>query len=266
MATNPLWRHWTTLQCFFLLAVIMVQGLQVVESFLVAKTTTTCPLDHVAVAADPSLSREARRCTCRAIVTFSLSSSSSSAREEKRHSTVIPRNRQLRRKPTDRRPKYYWLDPANLKQELTEFWVQQAGVNLAHPDKPPIPNNVLLIHFRRHDLQAAIAKNGGRNVVSEKLGGLPIVAGRWQEAVEQSPEMAQLVQYHPNMTADRPPPVCTARTPPELQQFRNNTLNNSKQRWTHRNGRKPKGYWSLQRLVQELYVVCIFLYLYASDL
>lgn len=158
-------------------------------------------------------------------------------------SKVRRRKRQARRKPVQRRPKYYWSDPSNLRSELCEFW-KNCGVETVGPT---IPNEVLLMHYERHDLRAAIAKNGGRNSVSELLGGAPIMPGRWNKAVAHSRELQQLLRVDASLTADRPPRCCIHVSSTTVEPNAANDKN-----WSHHGGRNPKGYWSLQTVIQEL--------------
>jgi hypothetical protein len=151
------------------------------------------------------------------------------------------RKRQIRRKTVQRRPRFYWLDPINLRRELRQFW-RNAGLET---DSLTIPNEVLLMHYQRHDLRAAISKHGGREAVSELLGGAPIMPGRWSEAVTDSPELRQLLQIEgSSLLSHRPPRVITSGAVEPA------TTDNK--RWSHHDGRKPKGYWSLQTVIAEL--------------
>ena len=153
--------------------------------------------------------------------------------------SASPRKQQNRRKTVNRRPKYYWTDPANLRKELCEFWTAH-GVYIENDTPPTIPNEVILRHYERHDLRAAIVTNGGRETVSRLIGGAPIMAGRWQEAIQQSPELRALIHLDPSLCVERPPHVGGS------------PRSSSTRPWSHQSGRKPKGYWSLQSVVQEL--------------
>ncbi|KAL7526292.1 hypothetical protein ACHAWF_003810 [Thalassiosira exigua] len=85
-------------------------------------------------------------------------------------------------------PRYYWKDPANLRDELALFWEDlDVPLREIHPgdplkNSPPIPSEQLLNRFGRHGLRWAIAQAGGRETVSHLLGGAAIVSGRWAEA------------------------------------------------------------------------------------
>jgi len=172
---------------------------------------------------------------------------SESFRDEERDILSLPiqrRKPQERKKPENRRPKYFWLDASNLEKELRSFWNDDCGVELAKNEPPPIPNEILLMYYERHDLRGAIASNGGRLDVSEKLGGAAIMPGNWRDAVSESKELRQLVGSDKNLSADYPP-TGTARESPRIRE--------TSMRWSHHTGRKPKGYWSLRVVVQELY-------------
>ena len=152
----------------------------------------------------------------------------------------LRRRRQQRRKSIGRRPKYYWTKPSNMKRELRQFW-KDCGVELGSKQPVIIPNETLLRYYGRHDIRGAIASQGGRKVLSRVLGGVRIMPGRWKEAVQQSVEVQQLVRMNDNLSADRPPPLTHYKASSE-----------SGGRWEHQSGRKPKGYWNLRRVVEEL--------------
>jgi hypothetical protein len=209
------------------------------------------------------------------------------------HNTTISarRRRQTRRKPTNRRPKYYWTDLKNVERELREFWTSNGDVTIAatvgdnidideyaYANEPPlIPNNQLLNHYQRHDLRAAIYAHGGRERLAASLGaGARIMPGRWTDAVQESPELRKLLQIDPSLSAERPPfsprqGDTTANddinTDIETNTDHANYTDNDEDdpegaqeetsrsgRWLHQSGRKPKGYWSLRVVIQELYV------------
>jgi hypothetical protein len=200
------------------------------------------------------------------------------------------RRRQTRRKPTNRRPKYYWTDLKNVERELREFWISSEvtiaatsgggdddngdhnGDNDAH-EPPLIPNNQLLNHYQRHDLRAAIYAYGGRECLAASLGGARIMPGRWTDAVQESPELRKLLQIDPTLSTERPPFSPRQRDssvddvadiddvnyngsdeddPQSAQQNQEETIRSG--RWLHQCGRKPKGFWSLRVVIQELYV------------
>jgi len=152
-------------------------------------------------------------------------------------STVsLRRRRQRRRKSINRRPKYYWTKQSNMKRELLQFW-KDCGVELISNQPILIPNETLLRYYERHNIRAAIASQGGRKTLSKRLGGARVMPGRWTLAVQQSIELQQLVRINDRFSEDRPPPLNHDRTAG---------------RWEHQNGRKPKGYWDLRRVVEEL--------------
>jgi hypothetical protein len=101
-------------------------------------------------------------------------------------------------------------------------------------------------------LRAAIVKNGGRAAVSHLLNGAPIIPGRWKNAVHCGPEMRLLLlQNHTGLSQERPPRIGATTLSIE-------PLNGPK-RWSHHNGRNKKGHWSLQTVIQELYVALFWL-------
>ena len=176
------------------------------------------------------------------------------------------RKRQRRRKPRNRRPKYYWTNPDNLERELIQFW-QVAGVK---PSGILIPNETLLQFYNRHDLRAAIASQGGRTMIAEKILAplkkqVRIMPGKWSQAWSDIPELQQLVELEPSLSRHSSPYNSTRRdqqpqeptettNPVESSQSNNlNSNNSTATKWSHTENRKPKGYWSLQRVIQELY-------------
>jgi hypothetical protein len=156
------------------------------------------------------------------------------------------RGRQVRKKPIDRRPRYYWCDSTNLRNELTLFWTQ-LGIDTNH-SSPTIPNESLLVYYDRHDIRAAIVKNGGRLAVSSLLNHAPIMPGRWRDAVSTSTELQQLIQIEATaLRTDRPP--WTNKSTIQLT-----SVDATTKLWSHQSGRNQKGYWNLQTVIQELYV------------
>ena len=174
--------------------------------------------------------------------------------------------KQVRRKPMARRPRGYWSDRDNLKKEIALFW-NDVGVTTSSTNLSPIPNEALLNHFNRNDLRWAISRHGGREAVSEWLGGAPLVPGKWSEAVATCSELQQLLD--PSNVAGQD----LSRTfPPSFPQRKkaddaknssgdgDNTESNANDaptastelRWQHRLGRKPKGYWTEQRVMVEV--------------
>lgn len=102
---------------------------------------------------------------------FNINSNTTSERA-KRSSNSSPK----------RRPRGYWSDKPNVIKELREFW-EDLDAPVEHSKLPPIPNEALLNHFKRNDLRWAIASHGGRDALSYRLGGAPIVPGRWADAI-----------------------------------------------------------------------------------
>jgi hypothetical protein len=184
------------------------------------------------------------------------------------------RRRQTRRKPTNRRPKYYWTDLKNVERELREFWIS-SEVIAAKGEPILIPNNQLLNHYQRHDLRAAIYAYGGRECLAASLGGARIMPGRWTDAVQESPELRKLLQMDPTLSTERPPfsprqGDTSVDDDIDTDTSDGNDVDNDEDdlegaqknqeetirsgRWLHQSGRKPKGYWSLRVVIQELYV------------
>jgi len=86
--------------------------------------------------------------------------------------------------PTRRRkPRKYWNSVANIRSELFEFWKNlNCEIDIS---KPPIPSEHILNALGRNDLRHCIVTNGGRESLSDKLGGAPIISGKWVEAREE---------------------------------------------------------------------------------
>jgi len=154
------------------------------------------------------------------------SSSSTTTTEEaaSMHEEVKPYSfrtpQQERRLPRTRKPKFYWTHLENVQQELYDFWANLGIQSLC------LPNETLLNYFQRHDLRAAIATHGGREVLAYKLKrhkaksktkttstavaaistGIKIMPGRWNEAVTTSLELHTLLQNKTiGLSEDRPP-------------------------------------------------------------
>lgn len=146
---------------------------------------------------------------------------------------------QTRKKHGDnRKPKFYWKDPSNLKKEIRSFWIS-LGLDLPLEDYDVlVPNNRILMICGRHDLQWAISSNGGRSNMDSWLGGARILPGPWHQVVASGePEIERLVQLN------RLP----LSTPPSMPE-----QNLNRKRWSHRTSRKPIGYWTKQLVVKEL--------------
>ena len=166
---------------------------------------------------------------------------------------VSRRHRQIRKKAVDRKPRYYWLDRMNLHREFVDFW-SNLGVS-TNDTSPTIPNESLLMHYERHDLRAAIVKNGGRHAVSILLNHAPIMPGRWKDAISTCIEVQQLIHRNDTiLSPDRPPwHIKTAADISSVTVLPVVDTNNTKL-WSHHEGRNQKGHWNLQIVVQELYV------------
>ena len=172
---------------------------------------------------------------------------------------INKRRRQNRAIPTDRHPRNYWLDPTNLRRGLVDFWRNDCGLDreirtVMDPTRPTIPNEVLLFYYQRHDLRAALARNGGREEVSEILGNAPIMPGRWRDAVKECPDLMQTLTYHdPNLSIERPPRIVTSNAVHQRPIHDDNAPFQQRTKYQRSESRKPIGYWSLQRLLEELY-------------
>jgi hypothetical protein len=196
--------------------------------------------------------------------------------------TVSQRHRQVRRPHKNRRPRGYWLNIRNIETEVIRFW-KQYGIMMPLLDTKTllIPNETLLLHCQRHDLRAAIAKQGGRNALQQSLPNAEIIPGRWNQAIH-IPQVRQLVQQlqqsqqqqseaiatstndelpttttttmtKTTMRARRMIPTCgDTNMLLRIQEKNQTTIPKNPVRWLHSPTRKPKGYWSLQILIQEL--------------
>jgi len=167
----------------------------------------------------------------------------------KRPNLLATRPKQVRRLPTKRRPKGYWDDPANLMKEFSSFWAD-LGVSTSS-SLPPIPNQQLLNYYERNDLRWAIYRHGGREAVSQWLGGAPIIPGKWKEAMEASHEMRQLVLDPSNGTGRELSPFHPPKSPQQLKVGKVQSPT-PPTRWQHKPGRKAKGYWTEERVMVEL--------------
>jgi hypothetical protein len=164
---------------------------------------------------------------------------------------------QQRTKPQNRKPKYYWSDLANLRTELDIFWkdrgvvVGKGSAKKSRMGRVVIPNETLLLHYRKHDLRGAIASHGGRYAVAEKLErAMPtgtkveVMSGTWTLAVNESPELRSLIQLDPLLSSELPPTISSqSRSSAGL----------GGRRWSHNTARHPKGYWcSRTAVIQSL--------------
>lgn len=173
---------------------------------------------------------------------------------------LVARKRQQRRKPRNRRPRNYWSNPKNLLQEIQTFWVVDCGIPSNDINAFPlmIPNEILLHHYGRHDLRAALSSAGGRDTVADLLGGARIMPGRWSEAV-QEPLIQVLLKVDPTLSADQSPSAMATTSSTATSATTTATTadttsqDNNTNKWSHKEDRNPKGYWSLTRVVEELY-------------
>ncbi len=161
-----------------------------------------------------------------------------------------------------RKPRSYWLDIENLRKELYDFWIKDAKVYLS-PDEPlPIPSQTVINLFQRYDLKNGIYAHGGRESVVDRLGNAVLVPGKWSEAAKTCSVIQQLLDQSDgnNMSHDIPP-----ISPQILQNLSekkeiSDCEEENKQierfhggnRWTHKEGRKPKGYWTEELVIKQL--------------
>jgi hypothetical protein len=176
----------------------------------------------------------------------SSSSSSSSSDGDPIHK-YQPRRPQVRQKPKNRRPKYYWSDLKNVEREFRELWASH-NIEIDHNQPPPIPNESLLNHWKRHDLRASIVVHNGREELADALGGSMIIPGRWKEAVH-TPIVQRLIELDSALDANVPP-----LSP---QQVREGKVRGAMKMKT--TTRKESGYWNSQRVIRELYVAKIII-------
>jgi hypothetical protein len=199
-----------------------------------------------------------------------LTVTSSSANNNTDSSSPRYRNRQiqLRRKPMNRRPKYYWSNVTNLEMELRHFW-KSVQVTIRNNEPVPIPNEALLNYCQRFDIKAAIVTHGGREDLSFLLGGSRIMAGKWNKAVATSPELQQLLRQNSGLSPDLPPSSPQQKTKKEPKTTTKDQKPSSytptyatddnynvrkSERWSHKTGRKESGYWNNTLVIEELYV------------
>jgi len=161
------------------------------------------------------------------------------------------RERQFRRKPRNRHPRGYWQDIENVKTELCQFWTN-LGVTPLEPASPPIiPNETLLNHFGRNDLRYVIVYYGGRKSLSACLGGASIMSGRWSVAVE-TPELQQVLRNATHGLSPHLPPLSPQQKKHQRLKETMISKERNKTRWNHQEGRKPKGYWTMELVIQGL--------------
>lgn len=177
---------------------------------------------------------------------------------------LYPKRKQKRRKFTNtRRPSAFWADISNIENELRLFW-DSVNILIDNNSPPPIPSEALLNHFERHDLRYAIANMGGRDSVSEKLGGARLISGKWFEACETSEEVKCLLK------PGNPAGVGLSRNvPPIAPQAKRSLAKMSKsenvdecdvnalrfqagKRWAHHSSRNPRGFWNEAKVIDKL--------------
>jgi len=163
---------------------------------------------------------------------------------------LLRREPQVRKKSKNRHAPGYWQNITNVRSELFEFWTNLGVKTVSSNEPPPIPNEALLNHFERYDLKYAVVSYGGRTRLSKKLGGARIIPGRWTAAVESSPELQALLENETHMLSRTLPPL----SPQQKREQPNESLTQvNRTRWNHSPKRKPKGYWTIETVLQELY-------------
>jgi len=178
---------------------------------------------------------------------------------------VISLDRKLKQKrrtfSKPRRPSSFWAEIGNIEEELRLFW-KSVYVPIDSGVPPPIPNEALLNHFERHDLRYAIANIGGRDVVAERLGGARLIPGKWCEACATSKEVQCLLK------PDNPAGAgLNQKVPPLAPHLKRSLMKvadsgnksdvdslrfQAGERWAHRSGRNPRGYWDEDKVINEL--------------
>ena len=159
-----------------------------------------------------------------------------------------PKESQIRKESPHRRPRHYWTNISNVEIALRDVW-HSHHVTIDPILPPPIPNECLLNYWNRYDLRGAIATHGGREFLSELLGGAPILPGRWKDAV-QTRYVQELLQADVRLSADGPPPSPQQQqqqqqqSPPKRKKESTDPSDSQPARWSHSSHRKPKGYWS----------------------
>jgi hypothetical protein len=186
----------------------------------------------------------------------------------------FPQQRPLqnrRNTASNRKPRHYWKDIANIEHELREQWksvlrlpsdenkgrsLENISRLLPNDQPPPIPNETLLTYWQRNDLANAI-RNLGRPYLAYVLGGATVIPGRWKLAV-QEPIVRCVVDLDENLTEDRSPP-----SRQQLDRMKERYAMSNKDikkwaesgRWKRREGRRGKGFWSKEKVINLLYVL-----------
>lgn len=177
----------------------------------------------------------------------------------------------LQRRPNrrPRKPRNYWSDIENLRREILQFWIVDANVSLNIDEPLPVPSETLLTHFQRFDLRNGINVHGGRSSIVERLGGserATLVPGKWSEAVKTCSAVQQLVNENNNHDLSPMIPPISPQTQQKLEQkermnseafAKKNEMKferfNGGVRWAHKKKRNPKGYWTEERVIEQLY-------------
>ena len=180
--------------------------------------------------------------------------------------------KKIRRPPRRaRKPRSYWSDIENLRKEIYDFWIKDAKVSLSPNEPLPIPSQTLINLFQRYDLKNGIYAHGGRESVVDRLGNAVLVPGKWSEAAKTCSVVQQLLdQSDDNTMSYDIPPIS-----PQILQNLNEKKEKSNcveeeveeehfketnkierfhggNRWTHKKGRKPKGYWTEEIVIKQL--------------
>lgn len=139
---------------------------------------------------------------------------------------------QQRRPHVNRRPRNYWTNVSNIEKEVDQFW-RELGIQNKYV---LIPNRAILSYYKRHDLESAIASQGGREslqyVFSKETRILP---GRWSDALMDYPHLFSNASALSNITSPW-----------------NIVIDEQRRRWEHKETRKEKGYWNLTIVFKKL--------------
>ena len=132
---------------------------------------------------------------------------------------------------------------------------------------PPIPPENLLNHLGRHDLRSAIVNNLGRPELAAKLGGAEIVPGQWKRALVDSAILRQVVVMHGDrlgLSPDCPPMSPQRKKLLQEEAARQDHVDNDNEQYvpsagnaqhaTTKQPRRPNKYWTIQHILQHLYV------------
>ena len=133
-----------------------------------------------------------------------------------------------------RKPKFYWNDPENIRQELHLFWKELNTTT--SDDKLYIPNEYMLNYFNRNDLRAAIYQMGGRESLAHVLDA-HVIPGKWIHAVK----IDIVKQVLPLMEEEK-----SISTESKTRQSQSKQLNITTV--------TTKGFWSKEKAIKELYI------------